>query len=60
MNLNSVIWLVLPLIALVIVAVIKSKIKDSKKATKIGIVLAVIIVSAYYGWRLLDGSLFLP
>ena len=48
--------MVLPLIALVAIAVIRPKVKRSQKGNVLGIILSVVIVSLGIVWRLTHGG----
>ena len=48
--------MMLPLIALVVIAVIRPKLKRSRKSTVLGIISGVVIVSFGIIWRLTHGG----
>ena len=56
MKIDTLAWLVLPLIALVFIAVIRPKFKRSRKSNVLGVVLSVVIVSLGIIWRLTHGG----
>jgi hypothetical protein len=61
LEIDSVVWMVLPLLILVVVAALKatlgSRIKLSGKTSKIvGIVVAATIICLYVAWKLLNGG----
>lgn len=56
MKIDTLAWLVLPLIALVFIAVTRPKFKRSRKNNVLGVVLSVVIVSLGIIWRLTHGG----
>ena len=61
MEINSVVWMVLPLLVLVLVAALKatlrSRMEISEKTSKIvGLVVTATIICVYAAWRLLQGG----
>ncbi len=56
MKVEIVVVMVLPLIALAVIAVIRPKVERSRKGSVLGIVLGVVIVSLGIIWRLTHGG----
>ena len=56
MKIEIIAVMVLPLIALVVIAVIRPKVKRSRKRSVLGIILSVVIVSLGIIWRLTHGG----
>ena len=56
MRIDTLVWLVLPLIALAFIAAIRPKFKRSRKSYVLGVVLSVVIVSLGIIWRLTHGG----
>jgi thiol:disulfide interchange protein len=47
MSLDSIIWLVLPMLALIAAAVIRPKREPSRRSVLVGIILSAILVAFY-------------
>lgn len=57
MKIDTLVWLIFPLLIIVLGVVLRPRLKISKKVSRIaGIIVAAIIISLGIIWRLLNGG----
>jgi hypothetical protein len=56
MNIDSLYWMLFPLIVAVFLAVMMPNVKRSRKSTMIGLIVSAAIVGVYIVWRFTQGG----
>ena len=56
MNIDSLFWMLFPLIAAVCLSVMMPKVKRSRKSTVTGLIVSAAIVGVYIVWKFTQGG----
>ena len=56
MKIDSSLWMLLPLVGILCLAVMKLKVKQSRKSAIIGLIIGAVIVGGYIVWKFTQGG----
>jgi len=56
MKIDSSLWMLLPLLGILCLAVMKPNVKSSRKSTIIGLIFGAVIVGGYIVWKFTQGG----
>lgn len=60
MNIDTVLWMVLPLVAMIVIVVIRVLLpkayRSGRKGSIVGLIITAIIIIVYVAWRLTQGG----
>jgi hypothetical protein len=56
MNIDSLFWMLFPLVGIVCLAIMMPKVKRSRKSTITGLIITAAIVGGYIVWKITQGG----
>jgi len=56
MKIDSLLWMLFPLVGILCLSVMKPQVKQSRKGTIIGLIIGAVIVGGYIVWKFTQGG----